>query len=189
MTVWAIMPKGSLMSRPNIFLRDMHASDAEALAHVLITANEAAFRGRIPDQCLTFTEAESAANWRRTLREGLPPEDFLIVAEPPGGAPIGYAWGGPHDDPVYRGEIRQLAVLPSAQRHGIGRAIVRQVAGRLATRGISSLRVEVLRANPNRGFYERLGARYLGEHPCELDGVVLPMCVYGWLDTQALRDG
>jgi hypothetical protein len=63
------------------------------------------------------------------------------------------------------------------------------VADRLAAQGISSLRVEVLRANPNRGFYERLGARYLDEHPYEQDGVVLPMCVYGWADTRALRDG
>ena len=72
------------MTRSNLAFRDARAGDAEALAHILVTANEAAFRGRIPDQCLAFTEAESAANWRRTLLEGLPPDDFLVIAELPG---------------------------------------------------------------------------------------------------------
>jgi hypothetical protein len=63
-----------------ITLRPVTPDDANALAHVLITANETAFRGLVPDQCLTFTEAESAANWRRFLAgEGLPDGDFAVV--------------------------------------------------------------------------------------------------------------
>ncbi len=33
-----------------------------ALAHILVQANELAFRGLIPDPLLEFSEAESAAN-------------------------------------------------------------------------------------------------------------------------------
>ncbi|HYI24670.1 MAG TPA: GNAT family N-acetyltransferase [Thermomicrobiales bacterium] len=176
------------MLYPDLVLRDVHVGDADALAHILIMSNEGAFRGRVPDHCLTFTEAESGANWRRTLNEGLPREDFLVVAEPPGLAPVGYAWGGPRDDdPAYRGELRQIAVLPSAQNQGIGRRLVRYVADRLAAQGIHSMRVEVLRINPNRGFYERLGAHVLAEHDYDWDGIVLPMCVYGWANTQSLQ--
>jgi GNAT superfamily N-acetyltransferase len=174
------------MRNPDIVVRDVRAGDAEALGHILITANEAAFRGRVPDQCLTFTEAESAANWRRTLVAGLPPEDVLVVAERSGGPPVGYAWGGPYDEPEYRGELRQVAVLPSAQGNGIGHRLVRHVARRLAAINIRSLRVEVLLVNPNRQFYERLGARYLSAYDFDWDGVVLPMAVYGWPDTTSL---
>ena len=174
------------MRHPDIVLRDVRVGDAGALAHILITANDAAFRGRVPDQCLTFTEAESAANWRRTLVTGLPPEDVLVVAEMSGGPPVGYAWGGPHDEPAYRGELRQIAVLPSAQVNGIGRRLVRHLARRLAAVDIRSLRVEVLLVNPNRQFYERLGARYLSAYDVDWDGVVLPMGVYGWPDTTSL---
>lgn len=170
-------------------IRDVRIDDAEALAHILITANETAFRGRVPDRCLDFTEAESAANWRRMLVDGLPPGDVFVVAETSGGAPIGHAWGGPCDDPAYRGELRQIAVLPSEQRQGIGRLLVRHVASRLAAQGIGSLRVEVLRANPNRRFYERLGAQYFSERDYDWDGVVLPMCTYGWMDIRSLLDG
>ena len=95
------------MAHSDLILREVRLDDNTALAHILITANEVAFRGRIPDQCLAFTEAESAANWHRTLGAGLQPRDVFIVAELPEGVPVGYAWGGPHDgDPVYRGELR-----------------------------------------------------------------------------------
>lgn len=176
------------MPAPEIGLRDARVDDAEALAHILITAMDAAFRGRVPDRCLAFTEAESAANWRRTLVAGLAPGDVMVVAEWPGGAPVGYAWAGPRDDDsVYRGELRQIQVLPSEQGKGIGRLLVSHVAGRLAGRGIHSLRVEVLAVNPHRGFYERLGARWLAEHDSDWEGVVLPECVYGWANTRSLR--
>jgi GNAT superfamily N-acetyltransferase len=177
------------MPQTDLILRNVQVGDAEALAHVLVTAGEAAFRDRVPDHCLAFTEQESAANWRRSLTEGLPPGDFLVVAEPPDGGPIGYAWGGPHDAPDYRGELRQIALLPSHQGKGIGRLLVGHVARRLAAQGIRSMRVEVMGVNPNRGFYERLGAHYLAEYAYDWDGVVMPMCVYGWADTQPLLDG
>jgi GNAT superfamily N-acetyltransferase len=174
------------MGHSGFILRDVRPSDAEALAHILITANEAAFRGRVPAQCLAFTEVESAANWRRAFADGLPLEDVFVVAEPAGKPPVGYAWGGPAADPVYRGELRQIGVLPSAQGKGVGRLLVNHIAGRLAAASIGSLRVEVLMVNPNRQFYERLGARYVEEHDYDWDGVVLPMGVYGWADTRSL---
>ena len=119
---------------------------------------------------------------------GLPSTDVLVVAEPPGGRPVGYAWGGPYDDQAYRGELRQISVLPSAQGNGIGRSLVRHVARRLAAEGIHSLRVEVLLVNPNRRFYERLGARFLTEQDYDWNGISLPMGEYGWADTRSLCD-
>lgn len=171
----------------DITLRDVTPDDAEALAHVLITANESAFRGLVPDQCLTFTEAESAANWRRFLGgEGLPESDNFVVAVVDGEV-IGYGWGGPYaDDPVYRGELRQISVLPAYQGRGVGRKLVACVAENLASQKIHTMRVEVISVNPNRAFYERLGAKYVSEHPYDWDGVIMSMCVYGWADTRGL---
>lgn len=172
----------------DITLRDVTPDDAESLAHVLITAGENTFRGLVPDQCLTFTEAESAANWRRFLGgEGVPEEDTFVVAHE-GGKIIGYAWGGPNDkDQIYGGELRQIQVLPAYQGRGVGRKLVSYVAEKLASQNIHSMRVEVISVNPNRAFYERLGAKYVSEHPYDWDGVTMPMCVYGWADTQGLR--
>ncbi len=169
----------------DITLRDVTPDDAEALAHVLITAGESAFRGLVPDQCLTFTEAESAANWRRFLGgEGVPESDFFVVAIV-NGVVVGYVWGGTHaDDPVYRGELRQIQILPDSQGRGVGRKLVAYVAEKLASQKIYTMRVEVISVNPNRAFYERLGAKYVSEHPYDWDGVMMSMCVYGWADTR-----
>lgn len=169
----------------DITLREAAPDDAEALARIIVTAYEHAFRGLVPDQCLAFTEAESAANWKRTLHDGLPDRDFMVVAQATDGIVAGYVWGGPHDDPLYRGEIRQIAVLPAHQSKGIGRQLVCYVAQRLADeQNIHSLRVSVLRINPNRAFYERLGGLYVSEHPYNWEGETFPECVYGWADTR-----
>ena len=172
---------------PPVRLRDVAVGDAAALARILIAATDSAFRGLVPPQCLAFTEAESAANWRRTLTAGLPPGDFMLVAESPLGVPVAYAWGGPcADDPAYDGELRQLNVWPATQRRGTGRLLVGRVASRLAAQGIAGMCVDVLRINPNRAFYERLGARYVSERAYDWDGVVLAMCRYGWTDLAPL---
>ena len=169
----------------NIKLRDAIPADADALAHILITANDHAFRGLVPDQCLEFTEAESAVNWKRTLTEGLDDGEFLIVAQATTGEVVGYAMGGQHDDLVYRGELRVIGVQPDYQGRGVGRRLVCEVARRLADKqGIPSMRVSVLRINPNRVFYERLGGSYLSEHPYDWESVTFSECVYGWADTR-----
>src|SRR4051812_14231130 len=141
-----------------IILRDMLPSDAPAPAHILIEANEHAFRGLIPDQCLEFTEDESAAIWQRTFLSGLPADDFMIAATLSTGEMIGYTWGGPNTkEPDFAGELRQVSVLPEYQGQGIGRQLVCALAQRLLDQDLHSMRVEVLRVNPNRAFYERLG--------------------------------
>jgi ribosomal protein S18 acetylase RimI-like enzyme len=172
-----------------IQIREVRPSDAAALAHVLVTANKAAFAGIVPEQCLLFTEEQSAANWSRTLTAGLKSGEFIIVAEN-GGAVIGYAMGRPAlDDLVYRGELKQIHLLPGEQRRGLGRKLVREVARRLAEQGIQSMRVEVLACNPNRPFYERLGARLVSQRIHDWDGVALEMCLYAWTDTRGLMAG
>ncbi len=170
-----------------IAIRDLTLDDITALAHILVTANEDAFRGLVPDHCVDFPEAESAANWTRFLGgEGLPDGDFMVVAETDGEV-VGYIWGGPNDKEAdYAGEIRQINVLPTYQGHGIGRQLVCYLARRLAQQNIHSLRVETLSINPNRFFYERLGGIFVSEFPYDWDGFTLPATVYGWADTRSL---
>ena len=174
-----------------IIYRDVTPADAAGLADVLVHANESAFRGRVPDVCLEFSEAESSANWQRFFADGgLPSGDFMIVSQASSGRVVGYTWGGLFPpDTNYRGEVRQLAVHPDYHRQGIGRRLVQMVAARLARRDCHSLRVDVLEANPNRAFYERLGAVYVGESPYDWEGVTLTSYTYGWADTAALIAG
>lgn len=171
-------------------IRDLSLDDIPALAHVLVTANEHAFRGLLPDETLDFPEAESAANWRSFLEgEGLPEGDFILIAQADGGEVVGYAWGGRnHKEQAFAGELRQLNVLPAYQGRGIDRLLTCHLARRLAEQGISSLRVETLQINPNRLFYERLGGIFVREFPYEGDVFTVPAYVYGWADIRTLLD-
>ena len=177
-------------------IRDITLDDIPALANLTINSMQETFRGIVPDTALQFTEAESAANWLKFLGgEGLGDRDFLVVAQAEDGQIVGYAWGGPSVDEreyvetsVYAGELRQIATLPAYQRRGVGRILVRYVAARLSEQGIHSLRVEVLRENPNREFYERMGGQYIGQRPYDFDGIPMVMYCYGWKDTRSLYE-
>ena len=133
-------------------------------------------------------EDKSAANWRKSFAGERDPNEILLVAEQDG-AIVGYALGRlTAGDPVYRAELCALYILPAHHGQGIGRRLVQAVAQRLAIQGIHSLHVGVLRVNPNRPFYARLGGQYLYDRDYEEGGFVQPECVYGWQDTQALLE-
>ncbi len=56
----------------------------------------------------------------------------------------------------------RLAVLPTWQRHGIGRALIAHVETRTAELGLPCVRLGVRKAMPeNRVYYERLGYRVI----------------------------
>jgi predicted N-acetyltransferase YhbS len=172
-----------------IEIGDAAPADADAIAGIGREAFERAFRGLVPDQCLTgLTLEESAANWQRTLRPGgLDEGEFVLVAQDEAGRVVGCAMAHRRpDDPIYRAELNVLFVSASHQRQGIGRRLVREVAQRMAAAEIHSLLVRVLANNPNRPFYERMGAEYLREQPYDWEGVILPEAVYGWKDTAPL---
>ncbi|MEP6985223.1 MAG: GNAT family N-acetyltransferase, partial [Chloroflexota bacterium] len=113
-------------------LCDVIPSDALCLAHIVVSANEHAFRGLVPDQCLEFSEAESSANWQRTLSKGLPSDDFMLVAETPTNECVGYVWAGPNPkDRVFQAELKQINVLPEYQQQGLGRRLISDAGGKV----------------------------------------------------------
>lgn len=169
----------------SIQIRDVRANDSDALAHILITAGNHAFTGLVPQQCLQFTEAESAINWKKAFaRNFLTGNDVFVVAETHQKIVIGYAWGRPSDKEAgYQGELYQIHILPDYQGQGIGRLLLNHVVERLSEEGISSLWVRVLQVNPNRRFYEHLGALAISQEILDWDGVPMIACIYGWKNT------
>lgn len=172
----------------NYRIRDARIDDAPALADAVIIPIVTAFRGLVPDQCLTWlTKEESVTNWRRWFERPESDGKFLFVAELKNGRVIGCALGGPRlDDPHFAGELYLMGVLPAHQGQGVGRSLVGAVAARLLEQGITSMRVLVVSVNPHRRFYERLGGRRVGEVPYDWNGVALTETIYGWDDIRGL---
>lgn len=184
----------------DVAIRPATYEDRFALARILIDATESAFRGRVPDRCLGWlTVEESAGNWGLNFENGvLRAGEHLYVAKVAGTDVIGLAMaGGRSPEAVeaveaaqdYPHELRVLQVDPAWQRRGVGRRLVATIAEALALEGGSKLLVGILAENPNRGFYERLGARLIGTRPYNWEGYLTEELLFAWDDLSALLPG
>ncbi|MDQ6833217.1 MAG: GNAT family N-acetyltransferase [Chloroflexota bacterium] len=173
-----------------IHLREAMRVDAAAIARLHLANWRTAYRGIVPNDLLDAITVESRRqHWETVLTE---PDgaEFAFVAEDADGRLLGIASGGPEigGDPQYHGELYVLHVGSDAQGHGVGRALMRAVAERLAEDGITTLLVWMLRENhAARRFYAALGGQFIREQPALFEGVMLMDVGYGWLDTATLR--
>ena len=172
-------------------IRDAVYGDASALADAVIEPIVTAFRGRVPEQCLTWlTKDESRTNWQKWFQRDHANGQFLLVAELESQTVVGCALAGASPaDPQFHAELILLGVLPGCQGQGMGRQLVGAVAARLLKHGMCSMRVGVLSVNPHRRFYERLGGQYVSEQPYDWNGVMLAEAIYGWADITSLLIG
>lgn len=104
---------------------------------------------------------------------------------------MGYAHAGPErdGDEEYPGELYAIYVLKEYQGSGIGKTLIRAVAERFVKDGISAMVVWVLSDNPSKGFYEKLGGRFLGTKVMEIGGRQLVETAYGWKNLNAIVAG
>lgn len=95
------------------------------------------------------------------LRDCISSDAVFHVAETPDGASVaGYVVAL---DAADEGEILNLAVAPSVRRHGLGRALVRDVLEALARRGVRHVYLEVRESNaPARALYAAHGFQEAG---------------------------
>jgi ribosomal protein S18 acetylase RimI-like enzyme len=168
-------------------VRKATLADAPEIASVGIVSWNETYRGIVPDSHLDGIDLAERIHWTEAFLND-PKVDFYTVVAEQDGSIIGYAAGGPNrsGDTAYQGELYTLYLLRKAHRQGIGRQLVRAVAEGLAERGYENMLVGVLRDNPARGFYERLGATYLREGVFIVDGVEITEMAYGWPDLRVL---
>ncbi len=94
---------------------------------------------------------------------------------------LGFATVGPSRRPeLAEGEVETLYVLDDWREQGLGRRLLRAAAIRLAAIGCDSAFLWVLRDNPSRWFYERLGGRVVMAADVEVAGVRVPQLAYAW---------
>jgi GNAT superfamily N-acetyltransferase len=89
-------------------------------------------------------------------------------------------WGMGSRHPNFASELRVLMVDPAWQRQGVGSLLVQRGADFYRQQGIVSMLVGVLEINPNTAFYERLGAKLVGETIRDWDGFETTELLYGW---------
>lgn len=167
-----------------MLIREAAVTDIPGIARVHVETWRSAYRGIISDdylKSLSYTQIEQFCTNTISDKNSVV---FGFVAEDETEGIVGFAAAGPErtGNPDYKGELYAAYVLEAQQRKGIGRALVVAVTGRLLAMGITSLLVWVLKDNPCRRFYERIGGKLTGERLIDLGGVKYPEVAYGWAD-------
>nr|WP_283949577.1 GNAT family N-acetyltransferase [Limobrevibacterium gyesilva] len=101
---------------------------------------------------------------------------------------VGFVTGAPARMPggLAEGEIETLYVLDDWRERGLGRRLMRAAAAHLAAAGCGSAFVWVLRDNPSRWFYQRLGGKPAAESVIRVGGQEVVQTAYIWSPIEKL---
>jgi len=173
-----------------LFVRPAAQADASEIARVDVETWRNAYPGILPDKVLlALTPARLAAEWEAQLAHR--PED-VRVAEWTGAGIIGFGSCGAARMPItgLQGEVNTLYVAPDFQGRGVGRALLLALFRRLVATGHGSAVIWVLRSNPARFFYERMGGKVAAQRRIWMRGEPIPALAYGWRDLpETVRSG
>ncbi|MFM2044742.1 MAG: hypothetical protein RLY86_3318 [Pseudomonadota bacterium] len=169
---------------PDAFVRRAAPADAAAIAAVHVESWRSTYAGMLPEQFLVRLSVDAyTARWRRLLADRDRGRRTLIVQDSAGKA-VGFASCGPQRTGLhgYAGEFYAVYLLDQVHGSGWGRLLLGTMAQELLKDGMRSAVVWVLRDNPARWFYERLGGQLLAEQPITFAGTRLSEVAYGWDD-------
>lgn len=169
-----------------ISIRSAVVEDASAIATVHVAAWKETYRGIVPEEFLNNLSIQRRTQqWESSLSDEESTYHRAFVAEMDGQV-VGFSnYGLPQEkNSGFDGELFAIYILQFAHKQGIGKLLVEAVVRGMRDLGYKSMMVWVLRDNPARGFYERLGGVYLYEKPIDIGGVQLMEAAYGWRDLE-----
>lgn len=146
-------------------IRDATPDDADAIGLIHVTAWRETYPGIMPPAVLDRLDPVArAGGWRRRLSGDQRDAFIALVAEAEvdgQGEVVGFG-SAAFDAGTGVGEIMTLYLLRRAQGRGLGGALFRALAARLAERGATTLELWMAAGNPTGGFYAHLGGVVAG---------------------------
>jgi len=163
-------------------IRAATIADARGIADVDIGTWRSAYAGILPDAVLTgLDKRHRTMSWVRFVTRR--PGDVVVAIEQDTVVGFGSCGVQRDTDLPYAGEIFTLYVAPDFQGRDLGRQLVVSLFARLIRCGHYSSLIWVLRQNPSRFFYERLGGRAVATRPVRMSmGAPVESVAYGWPD-------
>ncbi|MGE0224688.1 MAG: N-acetyltransferase family protein [Acetobacteraceae bacterium] len=174
-----------------ISIRKARPADAIAIGAVHVAAWRSTYPGILPDRFLArMSVSRQAAHYDAAIRSGV----GVLVATasgpdvPTGSGPriVGFTTAGRARTTeisgrrLAEGEVETLYVLDDWRDRGVGRRLMRAAAAHLAEVGCKSAYLWVLRDNPSRWFYERLGGRAVAEAAIQVGGQQVIQVAFVW---------
>ena len=150
-----------------IEIRKAVPTDAVAIAAVHVAVWRTAYAGILPDTYLSrMSVTRHASHYGAGIRSGA--GVFVALASGDDLSPdsntriVGFTTAGPSRGTgraLAEGEVETLYVLDDWRDRGIGRSLIRASGEHLRAIGCRSAFLWVLRDNPSRWFYQRMGGR------------------------------
>jgi len=164
-----------------IAIRSARLDDAGPIARLDVETWQATYPGILATPYLAgLTPARRETGWTHLIRRE--PRD-VQVAEAADGTIVGFgSCGNARGEPGFTGEVFTLYVAPDWQNRGIGRRLLLAMFERLAAQGHGSVVIWVLRDNPARFFYQRLGGKEVRRKLLPFNGMEVAASGYGWAD-------
>jgi GNAT superfamily N-acetyltransferase len=175
-----------------ICIRRARPQDAAAIGAVHVSTWRSAYAGILPDHYLSgLSRLRQAAGYEQAIIDRLNGHAVFVACAsgpeaPPdhagdGAAVVGFASGGRSRRPsLAQGEVETLYLLEDYRDRGVGRRLMRAMAAHLAAVGCRSAMLWVLRDNPSRWFYGRLGGRPAAREVIRFAGQEIEQLAYVW---------
>lgn len=131
--------------------------DEKGIATVHVESWQSTYKGILKDELLINLSVERRENqWK----EAIDANQVIYVALNNEGEIIGFITGGKSRSPEYNydGELYAIYILAEYHRQGIGKMLIFQLTSELKALGYQSMIVWVIRDNPSREAYKKLGA-------------------------------
>jgi ribosomal protein S18 acetylase RimI-like enzyme len=165
-----------------IEIRTAQPGDAGAIARLDVETWQATYAGILGTPYLAgLSAARREAGWANVIRRA--PREVHVAIVAGGDGIVGFgSCGGSRGEPDFTGEVFTLYVAPDWQNRGIGRKLLLAMFAQLAGQGHNSAVIWVLRENPARFFYQRLGGKEVRRKLLPFNGTRVAAAGYGWRD-------
>lgn len=163
----------------SIVIRRAMPSDATAIGAVHVATWRSTYPGILPEAYLARLSAQKeAAHYAAAIRADA--GVFVAIGDTPARV-VGFTTTGlASANAPAAGEIETLYVLDDFRDQGCGRKLMARAAAHLAGQGCGSAFLWVLRDNPSRFFYGRIGGRQALEKTVGWAGATLVQIAYVW---------
>jgi len=171
-----------------MIIREARCADAPAIGRVQVDSWRTTYAGLVPaDYLASLSYEQQGQVWARSI-SSLSSAAAMYVAAAAAEGVVGFAHSGPErsGNQTYTGELYAIYLLAAYQRQGVGRQLTGAVAKGLLQRGLPSMLVWVLAANPSRAFYEASGGQQVAEQEIRIGAARLTEVAYGWRDIRGL---
>ena len=164
-----------------ITIRVARQGDARRIARLDVETWRATYAGILTTPFLVgLSTQRRELGWAAVIERE--PRDVRVAVDSDGNI-LGFgSCGRCRAGAQFAGEVFTLYVAPDWQNQGIGRLLLLALFERLVAQGCGSAIIWVLRDNPGRFFYQRLGGREVEHKMFAVGGKRIEAAGYAWHD-------